>query len=164
VAGYDEHQTRRSLDVECDICKVKNLIYRYADSIDRGDLEGAAALFSHGRIIALDETGGETAIVGAEAVHGLYAAFTRLYEDDGSPHTLHMTTNVIADIDPGGEAASARSYAVVFQAVDGFPLQPVIGVRYYDRFEKSGQGWRFSERKIETRMAGDLSRHLLRPV
>ena len=150
--------------MECDICAVKNLIYRYADCIDRGDLQSVADLFSHGRIIALDEAGGETDIVGAEAVHGLYVSFTRLYEDDGSPHTLHVTTNVIVDVDPDGQAASARSYAVVFQAVDGFPLQPIIGVRYYDRFEKAGGDWRFSERKIETRMAGDLSRHLLRPV
>ena len=150
--------------MECDICAIKNLVYRYADHIDRGELQSVAGMFSHGRILAVDESGAETAITGAEAVHGLYASFTRLYEDDGTPHTLHMTTNVIADIDQGGQAARAKSYAIVFQAVDGFPLQPIIGVRYYDRFEKSGEGWRFSERKIETRMAGDLSRHLLRHV
>ena len=45
-----------------------------------------------------------------------------------------------------------------------FLLPSTIGVRYYDHFEKPGQGWRFIERKIETRLAGDLSRHLLRPV
>ena len=30
--------------------QIANLVYRYAECIDSGDLEGAAALFSHARI------------------------------------------------------------------------------------------------------------------
>ena len=150
--------------MSCDRCDIKNLIYQYADYIDRGDLDSAAALFSDGKLIAAGTDGEETEFAGAAAVHALYSAFTRLYPDDGSPHTLHMTTNVIVDVEAGTDRASAKSYAVVFQAVEDFPLQPIIGVRYHDRFEKSDGEWRFSERRIETHLIGDLSRHLLQPV
>jgi hypothetical protein len=150
--------------MQCDTCAIKNVIYQYADYLDRGDLGSVAQLFAHGRILAAGSDGQESAIVGAEAVGAMYRNFTRLYEDNGTPHTKHMTTNVMVDLEEDGVGASARSYAVVFQAVDGFPLQPIIGVRYYDRFEKVGGQWRFSERRIESELFGDLSRHLLQPV
>jgi len=150
--------------MQCDICAIKNVIYQYADYLDRGDLRSVAAMFSHGKILAPNADGTDTQIVGEEAVYAMYSSFTRLYEDNGTPHTKHMTSNVMVDIEPGGAAASAQAYAVVFQSVQGFPLQPIIGVRYYDRFEKVQQGWRFTQRKIESDLFGDLSKHLLQPL
>ena len=150
--------------MQCDSCDVKNLIYQYADYLDRGDLRSVAALFDGGRLVAVMEGGAESEIVGEQAVHDMYRSFTRLYEDNGTPHTLHMTTNVIVELEEGGLSASSRSYAVVFQAVDDFPLQPIIGVRYYDSFSKASGSWAFSERKIESHLMGDLSQHLLQPM
>jgi hypothetical protein len=150
--------------MSCDSCEIKNLIYQYADHIDRGDLDEVAAMFALGKIVAAGADGRETDVVGAQAVGAMYRVFTRLYEDDGTPHTLHMTTNVVVNVDAAGVSASARSYAVVFQCVDDLPLQPIIGVRYHDRFEKSEQGWYFSERKIDSHLFGDLSKHLLQSV
>jgi hypothetical protein len=123
--------------MQCDSCDIKNLIYQYADYLDRGDLRAVAALFDGGRLVAVMEGGAESEIVGEQAVHDMYRSFTRLYEDNGTPHTLHMTTNVIVEVEEGGLIASSRTYAVVFQAVDDFPLQPIIGVRYYDSFSKT---------------------------
>jgi len=148
--------------VSCDCCAIKNLIYQYASHLDDGDLDAVAALFRRGRILARDEAGATVPIEGAEAVLALYRAFTRIYDDDQTPHTLHMTTNVAVVPEPGSQRASATSYAVVFQSLADLPLQPIIGVRYYDRFVKDDDGWRFEERRIETRLTGDLSRHLLR--
>jgi len=150
--------------MQCDSCEIKNLIYRYADYLDRGDLDAVVALLKGGRLIALMADGGESEIVGEQAIHDMYRSFTRLYEDNGTPHTLHMTTNIIVEVAEGGLSASSRSYAVVFQALDDFPLQPIIGVRYYDRFSKTAESWAFNERKIESYLLGDLSRHLLQPI
>lgn len=61
-------------------------------------------------------------------------------------------------------SASSQAYAVVFQAVDDFPLQPIIGVRYYDKFAKSDDGWLFTERRMDSHLFGDLSRHLLQEI
>ena len=148
--------------MECHSCTIKNLIYRYAHHIDSGDLESVAAMFDRGKVVAMNEEGAAAEIPGAAAVLALYRAFTRIYDDDHTPHTLHMTTNVVVDVAPGEESATASSYAMVFQALADFPLQPVIGVRYYDRFSRAGGTWHFAERRIDMRLAGDLSHHLLR--
>lgn len=147
--------------MSCPSCDIKKLIYRYADHIDRGELAAVAALFKQGRIIATDGEGKNNEIIGEEAIHAMYSAFTRLYPDNNTPHTLHMTTNVIVDVDNDGITASAQSYATIFQAVPGLPLQAIIAVRYRDRFEKSATAWHFIERRIEPQLSGDLSHHLL---
>jgi hypothetical protein len=148
----------------CDSCEIKNLVYRYADHIDRGELPALASLLGGATLIMVDGRGSETEIRGEEGILEVYRAFTRLYEDDGTPHTLHMTGNVMVEVAEGRETARAQSCAVVFQAQDGFPLQPIIGVRYDDGFARGGDGWHFSRRRIETRLVGDLSRHLLQPI
>jgi len=148
----------------CDNCEIKNLIYQYADYVDRGDLAAVAALFRHGRVVSTQADGTESAAVGESAVLKLMSAFARIYPDDGTPHTMHMTTNAKIEVEPGGARARGQTYVIVFQAVEDFPLQPVIGVTYRDRFEKAETGWRFSERRMEARLLGDLSRHLVRPL
>jgi len=154
-------ESEGSKPMSCDHCAIKNLIYQYAHHIDNGDLDAVAAMFDQGRVVAVDGQGRDTSIVGAEAVLALYRSFARIYDDNGTPHTLHMTSNVLVDVEGSGGSASAISYAMVFQALEEFPLQPIIGVRYYDRFARTGAGWRFAERRIDTRLVGDLSRHLL---
>ena len=148
----------------CDSCEITKLLYQYADYIDSGELESVAAMFAHARIIGVTADCGESVVEGQDSVLAMYQNFTRIYADSGTPHTLHVTTNVIVDIDESGSSASSKSYAVVFQAVDGLPLQPIIGVRYFDAFAKSDNQWRFSERKIVSTLIGDLSQHLLTPM
>ncbi len=148
----------------CDICEIKNLVYRYADSIDRGHLASLSALLAEATLVVLGADGLESEIRGETAILGMYRNFVRLYDDDGSPHTLHLTTNTLVDLDQGAQTASGQSYAVVFQARDGFPLQPIIGVRYEDAFARGSAGWQFRRRRIETRLVGDLSHHMLQPV
>ena len=145
-------------------CEITKLLYQYADYIDSGDLESVAAMFADARIIGVTADGGESVVEGQEAVLAMYQNFTRIYPDSGTPHTLHVTTNVIVDIGESGMSASSKSYVVVFQAVDGLPLQAIIGVRYFDAFAKTLKQWRFSERKIVSTLIGDLSQHLLTPM
>lgn len=151
-----------SAKLNCDICEIKTAIYQYAHLIDSGDLEGVARLFAAGKLVSQDEAGQVVDIVGAEAIQSLYASYIRLYEESGTPQTLHMTSNIVVAIDSDGLSASAKSYAVVFQALADFPLQPIIGVRYYDKFIKGSRGWQFQERRIDTHLVGDLSRHMTR--
>ena len=150
--------------MQCDSCEIKNLIYQYADHLDRGDLRSVAAMFRDGKILARGGAGQPTEIVGEEAVYGMYETFTRLYADNGTPHTKHMTSNVMVNVEADGKTATSQAYAMVFQSLDDFPLQPIIGVRYYDSFEKTGQGWRFSTREIDSELFGDLSKHLLQTI
>jgi SnoaL-like domain len=63
-------------------------------------------------------------------------------------------------IDVDGDDATARSSYVVFQAVDGFALQPIITGRYRDQFIRDGATWRFARRQFFVDHVGDLSHHL----
>ena len=148
--------------MNCDSCDIKALIYRYAHNIDNGDLEAVADMFARGKLVVKDAEGREADIVGAAAVRALYQSYTRLYADNGTPHTLHMTSNVLVDVKEGRQSASASSYAVVFQALADFPLQPIIGVRYHDDFVKADAQWQFARRRIEICLEGNVSSHLLR--
>lgn len=134
--------------------EIENLIYRYAELLDLGDIAAVAQLFSRAQFIGPD---GQVQGEGPEAIAAIYQSFTRLYPD-GTPLSHHVTSNVIVEVD--GEQAAARSYFTVFQATEKLPLQPIIAGRYHDRFAQDEQGWYFSSRQMLPRLMGDLSQHL----
>ncbi len=140
--------------------EIENLLYVYADRIDAGDLEGVADLFAHGRIATSTQQQPEQTFEGRDRVLALYRGSTRIY-DDGSPHTKHVTTNSIIEVDPQADTASARSYYTVFQQVDDLPLQPIISGRYHDSFRQIDGRWWFDTRIMLVDLVGDLSHHLL---
>jgi 3-phenylpropionate/cinnamic acid dioxygenase small subunit len=135
---------------------IENLLYTYAERIDMGDLEGVAELFRDAVITS--PTGGESR--GYEAVLSLYQTSTRLYADNNTPHTKHVTTNPIIELQ-SDTAATCRSYFTVFQSLPDFPIQPIISGRYHDEFEKADGVWRFKKRTMLPELFGDLSQHLL---
>lgn len=134
---------------------IEDLLHEYARRIDDGDFEGVGELFARGSICGPD---GSVLATGARAVAELYAATTRRFED-GTPRSHHVTTNVAVEVD--GDTATARSYFTVFQATLLIPLQPVVAGRYRDRFAREGEAWHFTQRRMELRLVGDVSQHLL---
>ena len=143
--------------------EIENLLHSYAERIDAGDLEGVADLFVHGRIAGSPDAEPEQAIVGRDQVLALYRGSTRIYAD-GSPHTKHLTTNSIIEIEKDADTAVARSYFTVLQQLDDFPLQPIISGRYRDTFQRIDGRWWFDTRVMLVDLVGDLSRHLLRKL
>jgi 3-phenylpropionate/cinnamic acid dioxygenase small subunit len=138
--------------------EIERLLHTYAERIDLGDFEGVAELFAHATIIGPNDEPGPH---GRDAVLGMYEATTRRYEDDGTPHTKHVTTNLIIEVDESAGRATCRSYFTVFQALSDFPLQSIVAGRYHDRFEREEGRWRFCERKMMPELFGDMSRHML---
>ena len=96
---------------------IHNLLYRYAEAIDVGHLEDAAALFRHARI----QAGGNGTLDHA----GLLALWRRIIVlyPCGTPRTRHLISNPIIEIDETAGTASARSCYTVFQATEQTPLQ-----------------------------------------
>ena len=134
---------------------IENLIARYAELVDAGDFAGLGVMFADATF------GGEgDAVHGGEAIERLFRAMVRVY-DDGTPRTKHVTTNVQLEVDDSGDAAVARSYVTVFQALPDFALQPIVAGRYRDRFVFDGGSWRFADRRFTTDLVGDVTRHLL---
>ena len=140
--------------------EIENLLHTYAERIDAGDLEGVADLFSHGRIAASADAPAEQIFEGRDRVLALYRGSARIY-DDGSPHTKHLTTNSIIEVDASENTASARSYYTVFQQVEDLALQPIIAGRYNDTFQRIDGRWWFDTRIMFVDLVGDISRHLL---
>jgi len=139
--------------------QIANLLYRYAECIDAGDLTGAAALFEHARI----RVGPEDTVDAARLLK-IWASLIVLHED-GTPRTKHVTTNPSIEVDEDAGTASCRSYYTVLQQTDGFPLQTIVSGRYHDRFERVGGQWRFCYRDLTLiDMVGDVSRHLTYPI
>ena len=137
--------------------EIENLLYAYAERIDRGDFAGVADLFAHGRIHSVEQGPPETVFEGRDRVQGMYEKTTRLHED-GTPLTKHVITNAHVTVD--GDAGSARSYYTVFQATPDLPLQPIITGHYHDTFQRLDGVWWFDTRVMFVDQLGDLSRHL----
>ncbi len=140
---------------------IENLLYRYAERIDAGDLEGVAELFTYGRIAAAADADDQQIFEGRDAVLGMYRAATRIYEDTGTPHTKHITTNAIIEVDDAAGTGSARSYYTVVQQTEALRLQPIIAGRYHDTFRRIDGTWWFDTRTMFVDLVGDLRHHLL---
>ncbi|VWB05109.1 dioxygenase [Burkholderia lata] len=136
--------------------EIANLLYRYAELLDAGDLPRVAELFRHARIKTQDDA----PTIGADELLALFSASVKRYPC-GTPRTKHVVSNPIIEIDEAAHRATARSYYTVLQAVDGFPLQPVAAGRYHDAFERVDGAWRFSFRDYTLfDFAGDLRHHV----
>ena len=136
---------------DCD--EIRNVLGTYCELMDAADWPAVGRLFADARLVTED---GTVFAEGAAAVQALYENGTKLY--DGSPRTRHVTANSIIEV--AGHRAEVRSSYVVFQAVPGFPLQPIITGRYRDEFALVGGAWRFAQRRFVVDHVGDLSHHL----
>ncbi len=146
-----------------------NLLYRYAEAVDDGDMGTLRQLFQHAVLYA----GNREAAYPGDQVERMFADFTIYYDQAGKrvdfpaqkgrPCTQHIITNPIIDLAADGGSATARSRFTVVQALPDFPLQLIIAGRYFDEFELRGETWRFRSRMYRTDLSGDLSRHLLQP-
>jgi 3-phenylpropionate/cinnamic acid dioxygenase small subunit len=136
--------------------EISNLLYRYAELIDGGDLAGAAALFKHAKIkLAQSEEPQDN-----EAVLAVWRNHIKIYPC-GTPRTKHVITNPIIEIDEAAGRATCRSYYTVLQATDDLSLQVVAAGRYHDAFQRVDGAWRFSYRDYSLLdLRGDLSGHL----
>ena len=140
---------------EVEIC---NLLYRYAELMDRGEFERIASELFDGALFVVGPPG--SAKVDAEGMLGLLRSMTIRYED-GTPHTKHVITNPIVEVDEDAGTATCRSYYTVFQQTPSLPLQAIVAGRYHDRFERVGGRWSFKERDYTMLdLIGDVSQHL----
>jgi hypothetical protein len=138
-----------------DTDEIRDLLYAYCWHMDRGEFDALGELFAHASVGDGTAPDGPT-LSGVDAIAALYRDGTIVY--DGIPRTKHVCTNAIIEFDDDGRATS-RSCFLVEQQLDDFPLQPIVGGRYHDRFERVDGRWRFTERRFFVDLVGDVSRH-----
>jgi 3-phenylpropionate/cinnamic acid dioxygenase small subunit len=140
-----------------DAAHIANLLYRYAELIDSGDLAGTAALFERARV----RMAGDTVIEGAAGMLAVWQSHVRIYPC-GTPRTKHVVTNPIIEVDDAAGTATARSYYTVLQETPELPLQVICAGRYHDAFASDSQGWHFTARDYSMLdLIGDMSAHML---
>jgi 3-phenylpropionate/cinnamic acid dioxygenase small subunit len=138
---------------------IPNLLYRYADAIDAGRFDEAAALFDHGAVVVQGQR-----IEGREAIASMWRRWVRLYPDN-TPRTRHLVTNPLIELADDSLTARCRSQWTLLQATDALPLQVVATGRYYDCFVYLDGRWHFTERRYAgVDLSGDMSAHLLQSV
>jgi hypothetical protein len=145
-----------SEDQESSYWVIASLIATYAELVDGGDFAAVGLLLADAAF-----TGGAGSVSGRDAIEKVLRDNVIVY-DDGTPRTKHATTNLAIDVDEEAGTAVARSYFTVLQALPDMALQPIVSGRYYDRFERHEGLWRFVERRVQTDLVGDVSRHLAR--
>ena len=141
--------------------EIENLLYTYAERIDRGDFEAVAELFAHAVVYGVEDGPPETRFAGVDGVRRMYEMSTRRYDDDGTPKSKHLITNAIIEVDEEAGTAAARSYYCVLQATPALPLQPIVTGHYRDTFQRIDGVWWFATRTMYLDQLGDLSQHLL---
>ncbi len=141
--------------------EIRRILFTYPDCIDRGDIEGVVKLLTGVKmrgVRAASSGDAGVAPLSADDVRAMYAGI-RLY-GDGLPHTKHLITNIEISYNEDGTKADVQSDFVVLQALDDFPLQPIITGRYEEIYEHDGTAWRLTLRRDIPDLLGDLSRHV----
>ena len=134
---------------------ITNLLNRYCECIDLGDLVSASLLFEHAKLKMI--TSAE--LQDHKAMLELLQRAIIIYPD-GTPRTRHVLSNPIIHIDEQRGTATSRSYYTVLQATEDIPLQVIATGRYLDEFEYVDGRWRFSYRESQATMFGNISGHI----
>lgn len=136
--------------------EISNLIARYAELLNLGQIEDLGALFRYGRI---SSSSSDDVYEGSEAVIGMYRRSVVFPEK--LPDTLLFTSNLQLDIH--GDFASGKAYFLGMQQTES-GVAAVIAGRYHDEFARIDGCWWFQHRHMLPDLAGDLSSHLVEPL
>jgi hypothetical protein len=118
--------------------QIANLLYRYAECIDSGDFVGASNLFTHAKFWVLGKIRTHLEVL------DIWEKVIIRYED-GTPHTKHVVTNPIIEVDEAAGTATSRTYYTVLLGLEG-QIDIVATGRYHDKFERVDGKWRWSFR------------------
>ena len=137
-----------------DLEEITALVFRYAELLDGGDIDGVVELFADAAWRS--HSTGEVRRTREE----IRSVYDRVILYDGTPKTRHLMTNLTIDLMDGANEATGRCYFTVLQGIDaGSPIETILAGRYHDRYRRAPNGWQFAERLFIVDLLGDQSRH-----
>jgi 3-phenylpropionate/cinnamic acid dioxygenase small subunit len=138
-----------------DRLEIQELMYRYAEMVDKRDWKQMDRIFALEATIDYSSTGGHSGPF-RETLAWLDRAL------ESWPINLHIVTNLIIEFDPAGngDRAASRCYfhaPMARETADG-PLYIITNAGHYeDRLARARDGWRIVERIChQTMMQGSL--------
>jgi ketosteroid isomerase-like protein len=122
-----------------DRAAIRDVLARYAHSVDRRDLAGVASCFTPDASYK-GSLGEGTIEVALSALRERMAQYTS---------TMHFLGTQLIEIQ-GPDSASSETYAIAYHqtADDDGPRNMAVGVRYLDTFLRTGAGWRIARREV----------------
>jgi ketosteroid isomerase-like protein len=135
-----------------DYWEISNLIARYAELLNLGQIDEVGELFRYGKITS---TTSATPREGSEAVAAMYRDTVHFPEK--LPDTLLFTSNLQIHVD--GDQATGKAYFVAMHQTDR-GVAAVVAGRYHDEFRRIDGRWWFHHRHMIPDLTGDLSSHL----
>lgn len=125
-----------------DLLAIQQLIYRYADAVDRRDSEQLATCFANE--VTIIGPGFELPGKGAEVAGQITASLSASYL-----WTMHNVHNFLYTVD--GNVGRGTTYCVASHVYrqDGQTLKLDWYVRYHDELVKVGGQWRIRRRRLE---------------
>lgn len=118
--------------------KISELLARYADGVNRRDLEAWTRVWSEDSIYVLN---GALTRVGRDAIIALYEKAMGSVES-----MLQVVHNGTVEVD--GDSATGRWYVSEHHGLGDDKSVYVIGV-YQDRYIRTADGWKFAERHFD---------------
>jgi hypothetical protein len=138
---------------------IRNLIFRYCELMDAGDIDSTADMLSDAKVIGQD---GNLLATGRDEVRAMYARGNRTERTSGGRRSKHLTTNVYVEVDEGADSAIARAYWVLLVSTSpDDPVRPILAGSYHDTFSRVDGTWRFSERAYVVDLVGSEAATLL---
>ena len=127
---------------------IRELMARYAQSMDAGRFADVAALFTENAVWT-------TSYGTAQGRAEIEAMFERNVPKKGEgPQRKHYITNIIIKLD-GDTASAVSDYLVVRESERG--LLPVMGGTYRDTFVKRAGEWQFARKELQHDIVGDMA-------
>lgn len=138
---------------------IRNLLYRYCELMDAGDMEHVAEMFGDGVIIGSD---GAQLAKGRDEVLAMYGGGNRTERTSGGRRSKHLTTNALIEVDEDADRAIARSYWVLLVSTSPEePVRAILAGAYHDKFARSAGTWHFTERVYVVDLVGSEAGALL---
>jgi 3-phenylpropionate/cinnamic acid dioxygenase small subunit len=138
---------------------IRNLMFRYCELMDAGDIDTVADMFSDATIIGDD---GTKLAEGRDEVRAMYARGNRRERTSGGRRSKHLTTNVYVEVDEDANTGIARSYWILLVSTSSDdPVRPILAGSYHDKFARVDGTWRFAERTFVVDLVGSEAATLL---
>lgn len=122
---------------------IRRLVDEYALAADTGDGARFSAAFTPDGVLVASETSRYEGTDELATVPGKLARYDR---------TRHVVANHVVDLDPSGDAATGVTYCDahhLHRDDRGDERDRILHLRYFDRFVRTGAGWRIAERRLE---------------
>ena len=129
-----------SVDAET-IAKVaiKELTHKVARAVDRADVDLFCECFTEGGLFDAGMVSGPMPEVGRQMFEAI---------GDSMRRTQHALSNHIILVDGDKAKGEAQVIGTAFFDVEGEEMELVFGGRYLDQYEKRGDEWKVSARRI----------------